>query len=224
MPFFLHFSGVELVYQFISFVFFMTLIVTWTEINYLTAVKEYRSIIKVFAVATIVTFVVGYLLMQYTALPAITSLFLAVCIGLRIMSVGILQLSINIFRRDSVPHLIFYVGLISIRILQESVFLLTAGLFGHLIIIWSSPIGVQIKGLFYGAPVYDVAALVAFFSILITTIDFVTSVEVQFYPKYKNYFSLFNEGGNISDIENTEKNMLEILRDELFYLAQKQAL
>lgn len=56
------------------------------------------------------------------------------------------------------------------------------GLFAHLVLVWLGPIGVQVKGLFYGAPYYDVPALLAFLSILVTTVNFVVSVEVQFYP------------------------------------------
>ncbi len=41
-----------------------------------------------------------------------------------------------------------------------------------------------------------------FFSILITTINFTTSVETRFYPQYKTYFSLFNDGGALEDIES----------------------
>ena len=38
-------------------------------------------------------------------------------------------------------------------------------------------------------------ALLAFLSILTTTVNFVVSVEVQFYPRYRTYYSLFNDGG-----------------------------
>ena len=50
------------------------------------------------------------------------------------------------------------------------------GLFAHLVIIWAGPIGVQVKGFFYGAPYYDVPALIAFLTILVTTVNFVVSV------------------------------------------------
>ena len=46
----------------------------------------------------------------------------------------------------------------------------------------------------------DVPALVAFLTILVTTVNFVVSVEVNFYPKYKNYYSLFNDKGAVGDI------------------------
>ena len=96
------------------------------------------------------------------------------------------------------------------------------GLFAHLVIMYFGPLQIQVEGLFYGAPAHDVPALFAFFSILITTINFVTSVEVRFYPSYRNYYSLFNDNGSIRDIEQAETEMLTILKHELTFSGHKQ--
>lgn len=96
------------------------------------------------------------------------------------------------------------------------------GLFAHLVIIWAGPIGVQVKGLFYGAPYHDVPALIAFLTILVTTVNFVVSVEVNFYPRYRNYYSLFNDGGVVGDIVVAEEEMLSTLNSELRFCALKQ--
>ena len=98
-------------------------------------------------------------------------------------------------------------------------FFTNIGLFSHLVIMWFSSIGVQVKGLFYGAPYHDVPALIAFMTILITTVNFVVSVEVNFYPKYRNYNSLYSDNGTGRDIVQAEKEMLEVLKTELFYTA-----
>jgi uncharacterized membrane protein len=58
---------------------------------------------------------------------------------------------------------------------------------------------------------------------LITTIGFVTSVEVRFYPEYRRYYSLYNDGGSISDIEAAEDRMVEVLSRELTYCGYRQA-
>ena len=62
----------------------------------------------------------------------------------------------------------------------------------------------------------------AFLSILITTINFVVSMEVNFYPKYRNYYSLFNDEGSIRDLKQAEHEMLEVLDNELRFSALKQ--
>ena len=58
----------------------------------------------------------------------------------------------------------------------------------------------------------------------VTTVNFVVSVEVNFYPKYRNHYSLYNDKGTINDILQSEKEMLDTLKVELFYTALKQLL
>jgi uncharacterized membrane protein len=89
---------------------------------------------------------------------------------------------------------------------------------------WFSDIGVQVHGLFYGAPWYDVPVLLAYMTSLMTTVNFVVSVEVNFYPKYRNHYSLYNDKGTINDILQSEKEMLDTLKTEVFYTSLKQLL
>jgi len=220
---FLHFSGISLTYQVLSMMLFLTLIITWTEMNYLTAIKDYKSIFLVFIISIMLTFAVGYLLIVLTSLSSVIALLIAVCVGYGFMSMFYFILLYKYFPEGFGTSMNFLRWIDKFPHLTVIGFFITIGLFGHLLIMWSSPLGVQIKGLYYGAPEYDVAALLAFFSILVTTINFVTSVETRFYPHYRNYFSLFNEGGCISDIEIAESNMLSTLQNEMSYLAQKQA-
>lgn len=69
---------------------------------------------------------------------------------------------------------------------------------------------------------YDISALVAFLSILPTTVNFVTSVEVNFYPTYRNFFSLLNDGGTLPNIEIAERDMENTLKQELSYTFMRQ--
>jgi uncharacterized membrane protein len=89
---------------------------------------------------------------------------------------------------------------------------------------WFSAVGVRVHGLFYGAPFHDVPALLAFMTTLITTVNFVVSVEVNFYPKYRDHYSLYNDKGTINDILRAEKDMHSTLSTEIFYTALKQLL
>ena len=218
---FLLVSGVEVEYKLCCFVLFMELVVVWTQINYLTAVKDYKGILLTFLVSVGCALAVGYVLVMLGA-PAIISLLLSVILAYGIMMVWYYCLLISFFPKgkgnpfdflrwiDKYPQLIGIGSFIGI------------GLFIHLVLMWASPIGVQVKGLFYGAPGYDVPALFAFLSILITTINFVTSVEVNFYPKYKIYFGMFNYGGSLIDIERAEEEMIRTLEKELSYTFAKQ--
>ena len=221
---FLFFSGVILLYKILSFLLFMTLIVVWTEINYLTAIKDYKSIILAFGCALFSAIILSIIFIWGFGIETVTAVMLALTIGYGIMSVWYFALIYKYFPEGFGTSMRFMVWFDENPQLGFIGFFITLGLFGHLVIMWASRINVQVQGLFYGAPTHDVPAIFAFFSILITTVNFVTSVETRFYPKYKDYFSLFNDGGSIMNIELTEKEMLRVLSEELGYLAQKQLL
>ncbi|MDS8990839.1 exopolysaccharide Pel transporter PelG, partial [Streptococcus pneumoniae] len=64
------------------------------------------------------------------------------------------------------------------------------GLFAHIVINWFGPLSKGIGGLFRTAPVYDVSAMLAYLVTLVSTVSFVVSVEVVFYPKFRKYYQL----------------------------------
>lgn len=218
---FLLFAGIGILYGVLCMILLGELILVWTEMGYLTAVKDYGGIMKTFSMALVIAFGAGFLLVTGCT-DKIAVLLADVCIAYGIMCIRYYVLLAKYFPKgkcsslhflewmDKYPQLVF-VGLF-----------VAAGLYGHLLIMWRSPLQVQIQGLFVAAPGYDIPALLAFFSILITTINFVTSVEVNFYPKYRNYFALFNEGGSYMDIRQAEREMKTTLIQELTYTYTKQ--
>ncbi len=218
---FLFCSGVEPIYQFLCLVLFGELIVVWTEINYLTAIKDYQGILKMFAVSLFVSWAVGVLLLMLDV-ETVAALLTAVGFAYGLMSVLYYRLLVRYFPRGNVTSFCFLPWFNQYPPLSPLGLFLTIGLFGHMVIMWTSPIRKQVQGLFFEAPMYDIPALIAFLSILSTTINFVTSVEVNFYPKYRDYFSLFNDGGALLDIRQAEKEMKSTLIQELTYTFTKQ--
>ncbi len=220
---FLCFSGVALVYKILSFLFFMVLIVVWTEINYLTMLKDYKSIILAFGISVALALLLGVLLIWVFHIPVVTAMMLSIAIGYGVMMVWYFILIYRYMPEGLGTSLRFLAWFDTIPQLGLTGFLVTLGLFGHLVVMWwASPLQVQVEGLFYGAPTYDVPAIFAFFSILITTVNFVTSVETRFYPRYREYFSLFNDGGSIENLDEAEDNMMRVLSEEIGYLSLKQ--
>lgn len=218
---FLLFSGASLVDAFLLFVLFGELIVVWNAMSYLTAIKDYKGILLSFASAVVLTFVLGYLLLL-AGMPHIEGLLIAVSAGYALMMIWDVILLYQYFPQSNESAFLFLRWLDEFLPLALTGLFINIGLFAHLVIMWAGPIGVKVKGLFYGAPYHDVPALIAFMTILITTVNFVVSVEVNFYPKYRTYYSLFNDKGSIKDIKQAEKEMLSVLNNELKYTALKQ--
>ncbi len=218
---FLFFSGVPFLYQLLCLWFSMVLIVVWMQMVYLTALKDYKGIVLAFTISLMVGFLAA-LILVVIGWVSIPSLMLCVILAYGILMVWYYKLLLDYFPKSDGSKYAFLRWFDKYRPLAFTGGFINIGLFAHLVIMYFGPLQVQVEGLFYGAPMHDVPALFAFFSILITTVNFVTSVEVRFYPAYRNYYSLFNDNGSIRDIEQAEVEMLSILKQELTFNGHKQ--
>lgn len=218
---FLHFSGVPLRYQVLCLWYSLILILVWNEMIYLTGVKDYKSIVLSFCIALMLGFLM-ILILILLGFAAIETFMLAIIAAYGLLMCRYLKVLLDYFPKRGGSHFSFLGWMGKYRSLVINGGMVNVGLFSHLIIMYFGPLGVQVEGLFYGAPQYDIPALFAFFSLLITTINFITSVEVKFYPKYQNYYGLFNDRGAIRDIRQAETEMLTVLRQELTFAGHKQ--
>ncbi len=218
---FLAVSGASLLEAVLSLWLFAEMLVNWNAMSYLTAIKDYRAILCSFIAAILVSLGAGAAALALGA-PVVEGLLLAVVLGYGTMMAWDTVLLYRYFPRSDESPWDFLRYFDRFRPLALIGLLTTVGLFSHLVIVWCGPIGVEVRGLFRGAPYYDVPALVAFLTILVTTVNFVVSVEVNFYPEYRAYYGLFNEGGVVADIVDAEERMLAVLARELRYGALKQ--
>ena len=218
---FLLINDLKFDYSLYSFILFCEGVVAWVQVSYISAVKEYRGILAGFIIGVVGGLLCGYLfiLLDY---EVVASLLAGACISYGVLIIDFTIVIHGFFPLGNGSPLKFlewidkypqlpYVGLFS-----------TLGLFIHLILMWSSPWAVQVDGYFYHAPRHDIPALLAFLTSLATTINFVTTVEVNFYPKYRLYFSLLNGDGALINIERAYNEMLDVLKQEIFYLAIRQ--
>ena len=218
---FLYVNNLPLSYSIFAFTLFCLAIVVWTQISYITDIKRYKEVIIGFAFGIIASFTSGYLLVM-KGYDVVGSLLASACIGYGIIMVTYTFVLHRHFPIGEGISLKFLEWISKFPSLPFIGFFTTAGLFAHLMLMWHSPLGEQVQGLFYHAPVHDIPALFGFFTILVSTVNFVTSLEVNFYPKYKLYFSLLNEGGSLKDIEKAKDEMLTVLKQELLYLSMRQ--
>lgn len=218
---FLLFSGATLLQGLLCLWLFNIMIVNWNGMSYLTAIKDYRGILCSFAAAIGVACLCALAALAL-GLPPVEGLLASIALGYGVMLAWDVVLLYRYFPQSDRSPWRFLRWLDQFMPLALTGLFTNLGLFAHLVIIWAGPIGVQIKGLFYGAPYHDVPALIAFLTTLVTTVNFVVSVEVNFYPRYRDYYSLFNDGGVVGDIVVAEEEMLSTLNSELRFCALKQ--
>ena len=220
---FLIVSHTELVSAILMMVFLGELIVNWNAMSFLSAVKDYKAILYAFLTAVGISLLLGLVLLAFHKVSIITMLIAITC-GYGVMMLLNIRTLYRYFPQREGSCFLFLHWFDQYFNLMIVGLLLNIGMFGHLVIMWFSPLQVQVDGLYVCAPFYDVAAICAFITVLVSTINYVVSVEVNFYPRYRTYYSLFNGGGTINDIVNAEKSMLTVLEIELLYNALKQLL
>ena len=220
---FLLFSGATLMQGFLCFILFNELIIVWNAMSFLTAIKDYKGIFLSFLTSVATSILLGALLL-WLEFPVVEALLFAVSVGYGVMLIWDVILLHRYFPHTDLGAFTFFRWIDAFLPLALSGFFMNLGMFSHLVIMWFSDINVHVHGLFYGAPWHDVPALLAFMTALMTTVNFVVSVEVNFYPKYRNHYSLYNDKGTIGDIKQSEKEMLGTLKTEVFYTSLKQLL
>ncbi|MCD6577399.1 MAG: exopolysaccharide Pel transporter PelG [Anaerolineaceae bacterium] len=218
---FLYLSKLPLEYSFFSFTLFCLAVVVWTQISYISDIKRYKEIIYGFSFGIASSLMIGFILTTNN-METVSSLLASACIGYGVIMTTYTYVLHKHFPKGEGISLKFLEWIDKFPALPFVGFFTTAGLFVHLMLMWHSPLGTQVHGFFYHAPTHDIPALFGFFTILVTTVNFVTSLEVNFYPKYKLYFSLLNKGGSLSDIEKAKSEMLTVLKQELLYLSLRQ--
>ncbi len=218
---FLVITALPIEYSILLFTLFCLAVVVWVQINYINAVKDYRSIMLGFTLGVIMGLVIGFVLM-INNYDIVASLYAAACVSYGIMILFYTTVLHEYFPLGKGSALRFIEWIERSPPLLFIGFFVTLGIFIHLMLMWSSPWGAQVHGLIYHAPPHDIPALVAFSTILVTTVNFVTSVEVNFYPRYRLYYSLLNNSGSLSDIGKAYTEMMTVLKQELFYLALRQ--
>ena len=218
---FLHFAGITFLQQLLCLWFALVLIIVWTEMIYMTAIKDYKSIVLSYTISLLLGFLLAIVFVMLGYVRIETFLF-SMIVSYGILACRYHKLLLDYFPKAEGSNFSFLRWFDRYRKLVFAGGFVNIGLFSHLIIMYFGPLRVQVQGLFYGAPQYDVPAVFAFFSLLITTVNFVTSVEVEFYPKYSNYYGLFNDRGSILDIEQAGKEMLDVLWQQLTYASHKQ--
>ena len=218
---FLYFSTLPFRYSVYSYILFCEGLVVWNQINYITAVKEYRSILVGFlgGIAAGLLFSLLFIVLKY---DVVASLLAGACIAYGILVVTFTIVLHRFFPMGSGSSLKFLEWIDEYPPLLFVGFFTMLGLFAHIILMWRSPWGVQVHGLFYHAPAHDIPALLAFVTSLVTAVNFVTSVEVNFYEKYRIYFNLLNGDGSLGNIEKAYDEMMTTLKRELLYLALQQ--
>lgn len=207
-------DALTILQKILNWMLFMELIPVWLQMSYITAAKDYKMILTVFALGVVAALALGALLLIIGVVPY-TALMFALNVGYGIMLCGFMAVLLHYFPVGKGSVFSFVGWLSRTPDLLATGFMSMSGMFVHLVIMWFSPIGSVVTGQFRQASMFDAAAFYAFLVMLPTNINFIVSVEVNFYIKYRQYFDAIVNGGAMSDINRARDSMGTVLRQEI---------
>ena len=214
-------GGVPIYYVFTGYCCFVSLVIVFYNMLYLSICKEYKLISFYFFMGMATAFLLS-LFLRYVCKVSITySMLLALTVGFFLTAV-LEWAKIHQFFPDNSEEYrrVFeyfrkYWQLILIN------FLYTLGLFIHNFVFWGTDMAMHLVRTFVCNQPYDMATCLAMFTNVSASVIFISRVEMYFHERYRAYADAVFGGRGI-DIRNTRKRMFRQLGSELMTLVRLQ--
>lgn len=218
-------NGLELdpLYKVLAVTQFSLLLILWTQLTFLSAVKNYLKIFIGFFVSTLLSLGVGFVLM-YLKTPPLYAALSGTTIGFFSLTCFFMIEIYEFYPKGKIDLLGFLPALDKYKILIAIGFLLIVGLYSHNFVIWTSNYSTKISNSFIYCIKYDIPTFYASLTMLPSLVMFVVALEVNFFEKYSLYLRSVMDKGNLQDIKSASLSMFEVLFREIGYLVQFQLL
>ncbi len=224
IPFFIReyiVGGVDLLFVFLSFLGFVSLVFVFYAMLYLSICKDYVKITLFYFIGVVFGILLSLLLVRGLGMDTLTGMLLS--IDATFLLIGCLELGQlrSYFRENSrnyrkvLPYFRKYWPLII------SNFLYTLSLYVHNFVFWTTDMKMVVAKTFVCAEPYDMATFIALITNVSASMLFISNVEMRFHDKYKRYSEAVI-GGRLVDIESAKKQMFQQLSGELMNLARVQ--
>ena len=214
-------GGVPIYYVFTGYCCFVSLVMVFYNMLYLSICKEYRLISLYFLIGMVTAFVLSVFLRYVCGVSITYSMLLALTVGFFLTAV-LEWAKIHQFFPDNSEEYkrVFeyfrkYWQLILIN------FLYTLGLFIHNFVFWGTDMAIHVVRTFVCNQPYDMATCLAMFTNISASVIFISRVEMYFHERYRAYADAVF-GGRGLDIRNTRKRMFRQLGSELMTLVRLQ--
>jgi uncharacterized membrane protein len=224
IPFCIHeyFVGrVELYYVCTGFFGYISLVLVFYSMLYLSICKDYKKISFYFFLGMLVAFLLSWLFVFkfYMAVPY--SMLLALSIGFFLTAClefakikSYFKVNSNQYRR-----ILQYFGRYWELIITN--FFYTLGLYVHNFVFWTTDMKMVVVNSFVCAQPYDMATCLAMFTNLTASVIFLARVEMHFHDRYKAYSEAVI-GGRGCDIRISKERLFMQLMDEIMNMVRIQ--
>ncbi len=222
---FLHGVSAEPAYKLAAYLLFAELIVIWLQAVLLSALKDYKRIVRNFAYGVCAATAGAWLWFRYTPYHDALSVLAFMDLGLFI-TIGLISRHFEqLFPRAESRR--FWTFLSYIKrypsLLGIGTFMY-AGVYVHSFVYWFGSGGETVAGAYRISHFYDLPVFYAYLSVIPTLVTFVVSVETSFYEKFRDYYTKIISGGTLKQIERAKREMQRTLMLEISFVMEIQLL
>lgn len=214
-------GGVEVHYVFTGFCAFISLVMVFYTMIYLSICKDYQRISIYFLLGMVEAFLMSLVLRFLCHWSIGFSMLFALMTGFFLTAILEFATVKRYFRQNSnryKPVLGYFARWWQLVVTN---FCYILGLYIHNFVFWTTDMRMVLVKSFVCNQPYDMATCLAMFTNISATILFIARVEMHFHEKYKAYSEAVI-GGKGVDIENAKRRMFRQLVSELMTLARLQ--
>ncbi len=212
---------VPLYYVFTGFCGYISLVLVFYSMLYLSICKDYKKISFYFFLGMLMAFLLSLLFVYVFHMEVTYSMLLALTIGF-FLTASLEFAKINSYFTENSNRyktVLKYFGSFWELVLTN--FFYTLGLYIHNFVFWTTDMRMVVAKSFVCAQPYDMATCLAMFTNISATIIFISRIEMHFHDRYKSY-SESVIGGRGSDIRISKERMFNQMSDEIMNMVRIQ--
>ena len=214
-------GGVDIFYVFTGYCGYISLVLVFYSMLYLSICKDYKKISLFFSIGMGLAVILAFAFHKYFHATITYSMLLSLTIGFWVIASLECSVVRSYFRENSgrYKEVLGYFRRYWQLIVTN--FLYTLGLYVHNFVFWTTDLHMVVVKSFVCVTSYDMATCLAMFTNISASVIFISRVEMHFHERYKAYSEAVI-GGRGMDIEITKKRMFRLLSEELMSLARVQ--
>ncbi len=212
---------VPLYYVFTGFCGYISLVLVFYSMLYLSICKDYKKISLYFFIGMLAAFLLSLLFVYVFHMEVTYSMLLSLAIGF-FVTASLEFAKIKSYFKDNsnrYRQVLSYFGRYWELVLTN--FFYTLGLYIHNFVFWTTDMRIVVAKSFVCAQPYDMATCLAMFTNISATIIFISRIEMHFHDRYKSYSEAVI-GGRGSDIRISKGRMFSQMSDEIMNMVRIQ--
>lgn len=217
-----HFVGeVSVFYVFTGFCGYISLVLVFYSMLYLSICKDYQKISLYFLIGMVITFILSLILRFLFRWETTINILFSLMVGFFFIAAMEFATVKRYFVKNSSRYkpVLKYFG--KWWQLVAANFLYILGLYIHNFVFWTTDMRIVVVKSFVCNQPYDMATCIAMFTNISATVIFIARIEMYFHDKYRAYSEAVI-GGKRADIDNAKRRMFRTIANELMSLVRIQ--